>query len=668
MDATIQKRFPKAAYSTAFDPEGKRLLVGGMGRGATLWHVGTDRTETFEQGGFGPVAFRPDGTPVQLVLDDLESWGCLRLRDLAGRRDLTRFEVGHQGAAGVVPELLTTRLIPELGLTPDASLAACAIPWSDGTGSVYVWDGYTGALRHRFDERVTALAFSPDGSLLATGRSDGRITVRSLTDDSPPTTLRAGGVTIRCLAFGRDAWEPSAESPGDGNRHDQAGAGWLLASGDAGGTVVVWDIAARVPRAFCHGSHYDVHGVAFCPDGWTLVSCGRMDLRLWEIASGRLLLGMRSWNYQSRPAVSTDGQTLAVLGGASPTPEEVVVWHVDNGRGIRTFGGLSSQVSKVLFSPDGRWVAALSHSWQVAIWKHDDSRLLRVFDVPRGKGADNAALAFSPDSRQFAFSAGTEARLWDLESGELKRTWDLAPGVLDHLGFHPSGKLLLFRVETKDQALAPYPNADPRAHPRVCRIRDLFGRDPAEPLAEIGEFNEIIYDAAAPRDGAFFAVEGVHSGPDGRRRTIRAFDGPTGAELWSIPVAKTRPFARLSAEPTGKFLAIDTVEELVPTLVAMPSGKRLRTLERFPHAQGPGLDWMLVKSDHGPRGDYESFGLADPDGRLLVRLGINDTITTVQSAFSPDGRSVAWGSAEGAVFVCDLASVKRRLCSVQMAW
>jgi hypothetical protein len=100
----------------------------------------------------------------------------------------------------------------------------------------------------------------------------------------------------------------------------------------------------------------------------------------------------------------------------------------------------------------------------------------------------------------------------------------------------------------------------------------------------------------------------------------------------------------------------------------MPSGLRLRTLERFPHAQGPGLASMLVKSDRGPQGDYEAFGLADSNGRLVARLGLDDKITTVQSAFSPDGKSVAWGSANGSVFVCNLEELRSRLKAIHIGW
>jgi WD40 repeat protein len=106
----------------------------------------------------------------------------------------------------------------------------------------------------------------------------------------------------------------------------------------------------------------------------------------------------------------------------------------------------------VHFSADGTLLAALSHGWQVAIWDVRTGRLQHILDVPKGVFADNAALAFSPDGRQFAFATGGEktgeAPLWDLSTGQKLRSWILPPSLQDTLAFHPSGKLLLYRVET----------------------------------------------------------------------------------------------------------------------------------------------------------------------------------------------------------------------------
>jgi WD40 repeat protein len=669
LDAKVQKRILIPGCSLAFDPAGSRLLIGGTDREATLWHSATNRAESLPQNGpgSGPVAFRADGTPVQLVLDGMPAKCSVQLRDLARRRLLSQFEFPQEEAL----RSPTARPNPAMTLTPDASLAALAIARLDGTGTVFVWDGGTGALRHQFGDRATALAFSADGSLLATGDADGRITIRALATGATVATLQTGRVKIQCLAFGRDVRRGPAGAPTPAH----AGTGWLLASGDAGGTVVVWDLGAKGPMTFCHGSHYEIYGVVFAPDGSTLASCGRVDVRLWDITSGRLLLGMSSGNRLGHPVFSSGGRFLAVLSSEdwreeSPY-EQVVVWTLENGRGIRTLGGLSSQVAKVIFAPDGKRIAALAHDWRVAVWDHDTGRLCHAFDVPRGRSADNAALAFSPDSRRFAFCAGQEAKLWDLESGEELRTWPLEPGMLDLLAFHPSGKLLLFRVETLGSEESQFDGGGrgPGDRPRVCRIRDLLGPDPRATLAEIGEFNADVFEAAAPVDGGYFVTEGIHRDSTGERRSIRAFDGPTGAEVWSLPVTKSVQWARLTPDPTGKVLAFLPEDAYRATLVAMPTGSPLGTMEGFADSLSAGADRMVVRVFARSGGYCESLRLIDRRaGRLLAILGVDTRTCSVVIPFSRDGIYLAWGSADGSVFVGDLAEVQRRLSSVRMGW
>ena len=136
----------------------------------------------------------------------------------------------------------------------------------------------------------------------------------------------------------------------------------------------------------------------------------------------------------------------------------------------------------MIFSADGRQIAALSHDWRIAIWDAGTGHLKHLLDAPRGLVADNAALAFSPDGRRFAVATGGEtsgaAMMWDLVSGRELKTWPLPPALHDTLAFHPSGNLLSCRCETNDGRRAPYGDANPRDYPRVCRVRNLTGSRP----------------------------------------------------------------------------------------------------------------------------------------------------------------------------------------------
>src|SRR5262249_12531536 len=155
------------------------------------------------------------------------------------------------------------------------------------------------------------------------------------------------------------------------------------------------------------------------------------------------------------------------------------VTRLTNGRGLQTLRGLSNQVVKVLYSDDGRLLAALSHGWQVGIWKMPSGRLLRILDVPPGEDADNAGMAFSPDGKRFAFSAGRRASLWEIGSGKQITFWPLHIGFVDHIGFDSvEDKLVLFRVESDRPDIPPW-GIEGRHRPKLCWIRHLMiGKEP----------------------------------------------------------------------------------------------------------------------------------------------------------------------------------------------
>ncbi|EFC78697.1 WD-40 repeat protein [Parafrankia sp. EUN1f] len=120
------------------------------------------------------------------------------------------------------------------------------------------------------------VGFGPDGSLLATGSSDG--TVR-LWDISDPTTIRLVSINgetgqAATVAFGPD--------------------GRLLATGSSDGTVRLWDISdpthPRLLGAPLTGDTGQVSMVGFGPDG-SLLATGSSDgtVRLWDLSTLQVL-------------------------------------------------------------------------------------------------------------------------------------------------------------------------------------------------------------------------------------------------------------------------------------------------------------------------------------------------------------------------------------------
>jgi serine/threonine protein kinase/WD40 repeat protein len=645
------------ATSVAFDREGKRLLIGGIepdpkqdGRARILDLTGDRPPVVCGLPGPGPVVFRDDGTPLQLVA---RPGGGLVLWNLDRRCAVAQFEI----PGGATSE--------GLALRSDGSSVAASVTTADGQGKVLVWDVESCRLRHQFAGKATALAFSDTGELLAAGDEDGRIRVWKLSTGQETAELSQGRNTIHCFSFAR--------SP----HRDAAGTqAWLLAAGDSGGSIVVWDLATQHPVSRCHGSAFNVYALAFSPDSTILASTGRGDstTRLWDWARARTLLVCPSkLSLSSGLAFSHDGMKVATGHHflRDPLYSRVFVWDLELERGMQTLQGLTAPVEWVVYSPDRRKLAALSHDWRIAVWDLATGRLDAILNAPKGYTADNAGLAFSGDDRQLAASAGREAKLWDLASGKELRSWALPPGLVDRISFPCSDHLLLFRSETLDGANLPIDN-DFKIFPRICRVRNLLGPEPLKPLADFRGFNRNVYDAVAVADGRFFLVNGSHDGPDGRYRAIQALDGMTGKEFWSIRSGDQDKTER-SPVIIGSLVVVGTEREHV--IVRLWDGakerlgfldpstdKELRSLDRQPGSPSP--DWTyFVRQVQGRQGVF----LHDRDDRLLLNLGIDQKVTR-PALFGSDTKRVAWGNADGTVNVADLEGLRARLSRVSLGW
>src|SRR5262249_5694140 len=159
-----------------------RLLVGsvsngsyrGADRGSTVWDIAAGSQRTTKILGNGPVAFRPDGTPLQLAYDDPRT---LRLWDVARETVVGEFRVPVAGAPDPDRADHPHPVFYGRALAADGSRVAASIKDPEGRPWVIVWDVVSGRLIHRLAGRAPQLTFSPDGSLLAGGEDAGRIHV-----------------------------------------------------------------------------------------------------------------------------------------------------------------------------------------------------------------------------------------------------------------------------------------------------------------------------------------------------------------------------------------------------------------------------------------------------------------------------------------------------------
>ncbi len=662
LDAIAVKTFEKPSSSVAWDALGTRLITGGFSdqdgrptQAARVWDSDTDRiVHVSERGGAGPVGFHKDGTPLQLSVDADD---CLKLIlwNVAENRPVREFTL----AAEEKPQPLTAQNFPTLALAADGRLVAASARLDKAKPVTRVWEVATGNQLAEFPQVAIALALSPDGELLALGDERGTATVWSVPQGKRLAVLPVGRSEIHSLAFGPETRRRELA-------HEKT-AKWLLAVGDAGGTLSVWDLTVKLPRTICHGSSHHIFAIAFAPDGTTIASAGRGRVKLWEVATGRFLIDVAQRDLHSGLAFAPGGERLAI---SSAVGSAVV--HLEGGRGLSMLRGLTSPVVQVRFSPDGRLVAALAHNWETGIWQASTGRLLHVLETPKGVLADNAGFAFSHDSQHFAFASGRRATLYSVISGKMLKQWTLPTGFVDHLAFDSEGKKLMsFRVETEDPDVPPYATSH-RKYPRICRIRDLLGPTPLEPVLSQKDFDVHVFAAVATQNGRYVFVDGLGSGPDGIRRMVKAFDGSTGKEIWSVPSQRATQSAMLSADCDGKQVAV-YMDDLVQadgswrtTLLDVRNGKPLEVLTAGnTHCFSRKAKLLAGRSGAEPYGVVlQTWGGKSP----LVTVGLNIETTSVAFEFDAAGTSLAWGNRDGTVSLCHIPELRSRLEEVGLGW
>jgi serine/threonine protein kinase/WD40 repeat protein len=444
-------------------------------------------------------------------------------------------------------------------------------------------DGRVVATRDGLPAELVALAWHPDGKLLAASGSDGNLWVFDLDAWGWPAVLQGHLLEAREMAFSPD--------------------GRLLVSRGWDGTTRFWDFKGGHEVLGVRGASF----LQFDRDGGRLAFRGYNSrlLGVWELADQsicRVLYSYRGREPQRHPGVSfsPDSRLLAISAG-----EDVSLWDPRSGRKL---GRVHSGPTKdVLFDPVGRYLYTTGDRGTLA-WKLTTSRdeigvtwrigrpekpLARLtgYQLQTDRQGDRLAVvdrfnrvvvtpslgspgrpltlpnhpqvsaaALSPDGRYVATGTwrGKGVKVWEADTG--RPVADLPAGGSAGVAFTPDGSRLLV-LESEGTY---------RSH-------------------RIGSWEQE-WERRAPDTGFTSGLRAAFH-PGGRimahvsdRVNLRLVDWRTGEELAVLPVPESQNLSGYQFSPDGRYVAAVTVRGTVQLWDLL----RLRACLRK-----AGLDWDL---------------------------------------------------------------------------
>jgi WD40 repeat protein len=270
----------------------------------------------------GALAYRPDGKLIALG-----SYKEVRLADPTGK------------IVGALPG--HAEQVRAVAFSPDGILLAAAGGLPARKGEVKIWDVEKRAVVRTIEghtDCIYAVAFSPDGRMLATSSYDKFIKLWDV----------ASGKEIRTLKDHIDAIYDLAFTP-DGKR---------LLSAAADRTVKVWDTATG-ERLFTLGEPLDgLNTIAIHPSG-KMVAAGGLDktIRIWSLGdkSGKLINSLIAHEDTIlRLAYSPDGKLLV----STAADKTIKIFKADDLTEVKTLSGQPDWVLALEFAPDGKSFAA----------------------------------------------------------------------------------------------------------------------------------------------------------------------------------------------------------------------------------------------------------------------------------------------------------------------
>jgi WD40 repeat protein len=293
-----------------FTEDGALVYAAARDGSASIWRL-RDRKRVLTASSRFPLV---DAAVVAGRLETIDDRGNARLWDIRSRKRLLGVRVPAPGSRvafsddGRTLVVAGGRLVRVVDLTSQRQIAVVRLPGRvddarfgvGGTfatattnGKVSVW-ARSGKPRYTFNggpTRVVAVAFSPDGKLVAAANRGGTAAIWSIVTGRLQHRLRSARTPLTDVEFSHD--------------------GRFLATAAIGGDARIWNVSNGFPVHTLKAHLGRIARVAFSPDDRWLLTAGPTKGGLWQMSTGRLLFYLRGHTNQLEDAsFAPDGKHI----------------------------------------------------------------------------------------------------------------------------------------------------------------------------------------------------------------------------------------------------------------------------------------------------------------------------------------------------------------------